>query len=427
MPEPLVCEDTSLDRLLEKVNQTPGARILYQDTVRRGGVLGFFAREVHRVAYLADPAATGLPAADRVEPVLDLLAADEVPTALDGPAATEVGPVLDVLAGLDSWAEAPADPLAALLAEADADEAAASAGTGVDFAAVLRQYLPDPAEGNDAVAVSTPVPSNPVPSGWPELSPDGSLGEPMVGPAEFVTDQPLAPVTSITGRGEGARERLELLVQLRQVGVPVSINPAAGVPNVYQALEEIVEQLPEPAPLPNRAGQVLAIAGDATPALRAAEATARLLRQPADQIVVAGLAEADAPGLRRLNGRRQAARLRREAAEADLPLIVVVATDGAGPEDTWAADLLDALRPDLTWAVLDARWKSEDCLAALQRFGVVQALVVHGAELSASPATVWDLDLPLALLDERRPSRVGWLSLLIRLVGREVSSHRASA
>ena len=59
MPEPLVCEDTSLTRLMETVQKTPGARILYQDTVRRGGVLGFFAREVHRVAYVADAAAGG--------------------------------------------------------------------------------------------------------------------------------------------------------------------------------------------------------------------------------------------------------------------------------------------------------------------------------------------------------------------------------
>src|SRR3954453_22376633 len=63
MPEPLVSEDTSLTRLLETVYQTPGAQILYQDTVRRGGVLGFFAREVHRVAYLAGEQTT-----DDVEP-----------------------------------------------------------------------------------------------------------------------------------------------------------------------------------------------------------------------------------------------------------------------------------------------------------------------------------------------------------------------
>src|SRR3954451_16539747 len=70
MPEPLVCEDISLTRLLETVHKTPGARILYQDTVRRGGVLGFFAREVHRVAYLAEEQVTD-PAADATTPIED--------------------------------------------------------------------------------------------------------------------------------------------------------------------------------------------------------------------------------------------------------------------------------------------------------------------------------------------------------------------
>ena len=58
MPEPLVSEDSDLGRLMQTVHSQAGARILYQDTVRRGGVLGFFAREVHRVAYqVPEPAA----------------------------------------------------------------------------------------------------------------------------------------------------------------------------------------------------------------------------------------------------------------------------------------------------------------------------------------------------------------------------------
>ena len=61
MPEPLVCEDSSLTRLMETVNETPGARILYQDTVRRGGVFGFFAREVHRVAYIGEGESVEIP------------------------------------------------------------------------------------------------------------------------------------------------------------------------------------------------------------------------------------------------------------------------------------------------------------------------------------------------------------------------------
>src|SRR4051812_25369656 len=51
MPGPLVCEGPDLERLLAEVHGQPGAQILYQDQVRRGGMFGFFAREVHRIAY----------------------------------------------------------------------------------------------------------------------------------------------------------------------------------------------------------------------------------------------------------------------------------------------------------------------------------------------------------------------------------------
>src|SRR5436305_7065561 len=90
MPEPLVCEDSSLTRLLETVHKTPGARILYQDTVRRGGVFGFFAREVHRVAYLAEQSSQDVerpsqdePAAAETDPIAGLLAAAEAAEAAE--------------------------------------------------------------------------------------------------------------------------------------------------------------------------------------------------------------------------------------------------------------------------------------------------------------------------------------------------------
>ena len=70
MNEPLVCEDTDLDRLLETIRTEHGdaADILYQDSVRRGGMMGFFAQEVHRVVYrVADPANASGPDEDAAE------------------------------------------------------------------------------------------------------------------------------------------------------------------------------------------------------------------------------------------------------------------------------------------------------------------------------------------------------------------------
>lgn len=430
MPEPLVCEDSDLTRLMETVQETPGAQILYQDTVRRGGLLGFFAREVHRVAYVAagDTAELSGPAgqagAHRGSDYSELLAmADSVSDASEGRPAPWTSTGGDPIPP----AETEISPFAALLAEADAEEADVNvgrhrSGEGTDFASILSRYTTT----GDPAAEAGPTPALPMSTPAPMPSP-----APMPTPAGLeLTGDGLAGVTPINGGGAQARERLELLMQLRQVGVPVSVNPGTEVRGLYQALEEILDQLPEPVMLPTGPGQLLAIVGEAVPALRAARATAKLLRLPMDDIVVAGLDEDAASGLRRVNGRRQAARLRQEISDGDLPGIVVVAIDGAGADDTahaWANDLLAALRPDQSWAVIDARWKPEDCHGVLQRLLPVQALVVHGAELSASPASVWDLELPLALLDDRRPSTFVWLSLLLRLVGPAPQRHRATA
>jgi hypothetical protein len=214
------------------------------------------------------------------------------------------------------------------------------------------------------------------------------------------------------------------------VGVPVSVNPRADTHSLYEALENILEELPAPAAPPRGAGEVLAIVGESGAALQAAHTCAAMLRIPRTQIRIAGLpeqagAELDNP---RISGQAEALRLRTELSRADLPSIVVVATDSteAGADDPWAAEMLAALRPTAVWAVVDARWKTEDSRAELDRLGRVDALVVHSAQLSASPASVWDLDLPLGLLDGRAASTFAWTGLLFRLL-RGAARHRASA
>jgi uncharacterized protein (DUF2237 family) len=387
MPEPLVCEDISLTRLLETVHKTPGARILYQDTVRRGGVLGFFAREVHRVAYLAEEQVSE-PAADSTAPI-------------DDPVALAQSPI----AGLLASAEAAEDRLH------QAAEPVEPAG--VDFASLLRRYVdqPEAADTEPQPEVATPA-TRPV-----------SLAYRSDDAAET-----LAGVTSLGFRGRDARGRMELLLQLRQVGVPVSLNPGAGVQNPYEALQDVLEQLPAPAELPTGAGELIVLVGEGAAAIRAARTISRMLRLRLGSIVAAGTDSVVGGPIRRISSSAEAALLRDELAAASTPGVLAIATDGAGTdaEDPWPAAMLAALRPAAVWAVVDARWKSEDSQAQLGRLPRVDGLVVHSAELSASPASVWELDLPIGLLDDRRPSGFIWLGMLIRLLGGS-PRHRATA
>ncbi len=399
MPEPLVCEDSDLARLMETVHSQPGARILYQDTIRRGGVLGFFAREVHRVAYDVQPELAGI---DAIQP-------------LPG---------------------APVDlAMADLLASADAIESAANTGPdgeAPEFAELLHRLtrMPElPLEASSAGVVEEAA-AEPAtePAAEPAAEPARPAREPL---ASVAFEEPQPELASVTPFGRtDARNRLDLLMQLRQVGVPVSVNPRGEAHSLYQALEEILEELPAPVSPPRRAGEVLAIVGDSAHAIQAARHCAGMLRIPETGIGVAGLAAESAAALDlcHISGIAEAQRLRADLRLADTPSVVVIATDSATaePEDPWAAELLAALCPTAAWAVVDARWKTEDSVAFLAGLPGIDALVVQGAQLSTSPASVWDLDLPLALLDGRTPTTFAWTGLLLRLLGTD-ARHRASA
>lgn len=437
MPEPLVCEDSDLERLMDTVRSHPGARVLYQDTIRRGGVLGFFAREVHRVAYdVPAPATATLEPAAEGEAEGDQLSFDTVDL-------SDIAADLSILAATEDWGTpsytgSEVDgAMADLLASADAIESAVNSGSDAaspEFEALLRKlttiadlpfdqgYSPkQPAEDDSSTPAERQLSREPLAS----VPPIEQLAS--VPPIE----QPEAELATVTPFGRpDARNRLELLLQLRQVGVPVSVNPRGEAHGIYQALEEILDELPSPASAPRRAGEVLAIVGESTAAIQAARSCARTLRIPAERIGVAGLAveEATAFGLRYFSGPADVQRARDELEAFDTPSVVVIATDAAtnDPDDPWVGDVVAAMCPTATWAVVDARWKIEDSRAYLDRLVGVDALVVHSAQLSVSPASVWDLDLPLGLLDGRPPTTFAWTGLLLGLLGTD-ARHRASA
>lgn len=434
MAEPLVCEDSKLDRLLSTVASKPGARILYQDRVRRGGIFGFFTKEVHRVAYEL----TG----DTTQPTASV-------DLVSNPDDTGPTPSTEVdSAELDSAAAG----LEQLLASADALETCANDVPPTptqDFAAVLSALAAtapsrgDTAPSDNAVAAPEPSTAQPTATSQPVPAAQPVVARALIDVASLRGDRIEAgglrdasvPRTEHTARPD-ARARLDLLMQLRQIGVPVSVNPRGEAHTLYEALEEILTELPAPAEPPRAAGSVLALVGDAIPTLTAARTVAATLRIPESTVAVAGLSElvtgavesAAGVGYRVPGGASETGRLRTELMLSESPSIVVLATDGAdaNPHDPWVVDTLAALRPSTVWAVLDARWKIEDCRALLGRLGRVDGIVVHSAQLSGSPASVWDLDVPVALLDGRPATTFAWAGLLLSRLGAD-ARHRATA
>ena len=88
----------------------------------------------------------------------------------------------------------------------------------------------------------------------------------------------------------------------------------------------------------------------------------------------------------------------------------VIATDNPEADH---GEIVRALAPDAFWAHVDATRKPADTAMALARLGTPTALVITGAQRTASPATVWELGVPAALLDHRPATPSAWAVLLL--------------
>jgi hypothetical protein len=209
---------------------------------------------------------------------------------------------------------------------------------------------------------------------------------------------------------------LTLRRQLLEVGVPVDRVPTTAV-HSYAAVEALVRGL-DPAPaLPSRPGEILVLAGPARDVMAAVESV--LVANPG-MFGTTWAYGCPAPlGARRAMGSvrtigtaDEAAEVARTArADSDGPTLVAVATDTA-PTGT-AIEVLSAIDADAVWAAVDATRKPADTRRMLHALAEPDAIVVTNAELSASPATVWELGRPIALVDGRPSTGPSWAVLLL--------------
>jgi len=162
---------------------------------------------------------------------------------------------------------------------------------------------------------------------------------------------------------------------------------------------------------------VIVIAGPAADAVRAAcQLAGRLRLDPAAIRLAASTAMPDVStelivhGWQATDLAEQLRRLRTG------PTIVVVATDEQGGEEAhhrWAAGIVAALAPDQLWLVVDATQKPTDSYALLSGTVGFDALIITGAARTTSPASVWQLHTPIAMLEGRPATAGSWAVLLI--------------
>ena len=363
MSETLYVEGPDPDVLLERIREEYGAAacVISQKPVRRGGMFGFFSRELVGITYQVAVEDLPVVPADDGFALSDLL--DRADSS-DGPPAASI-----------------ADP---------------------DFAQVLAALTGLPASPAEPPVV-LPAPELPAP---PVRDEDRT--------PPYVAHRPSVPARpKQSARAVAAHTRLGMLAELREVGVPVPMTPEAGETSLYRAIEQVIDQLPAAPPPPSRAGEILILAGPLDVARVIARDLARQLHIPVRAVWIAGHAVTSKQAI---YGPQTAAQRAAEMRSADIPSLVVVSTDGsdafADDRPSWAAQVIAALQPDAVWAVVDATRKAEDSRSDLEGLGPIDALALHSAARTASPATVWDLDIPVALLDGRPASAGVWAALL---------------
>lgn len=387
MPETLYVEGPGRDEVIARIRNDFGYTATITDVkrIRRGGVLGFFAREFTSVAFhLNEPAAAEL---EPAEPVLD-------------PEPDSPPPTLEELLERADEADGDGRPSAAAAVRpspaAPAEPARTMSSDDV-FAELLAQIV---AAEEESVAESV---TEAAPTEAPEAPVDAAD---LIVRARPTHPEPRRPAES------SARVRLEMISELRSVGVPVAIGPDEGETNLYRAIEQIVEGLPPAPAAPSRAGDVVVLAGTADQLDAAVPIIAKLARASSTAVWRAG---AQLSGERTLNGPAEAAQRALEMRTALTASVVVVelerARSAAEPFD-WSAQVIAAVAPTALWVAVDAGRKTEDVRAELAHLGPIDALIVSGVADTSSPATVWDLDLPIAIVDGRPATRGTWSGLL---------------
>jgi hypothetical protein len=409
---------------------------------RRGGVGGFFAREVF-VASLTPPPGSEPPRgrASRAEPgkanrvrrrspVVDGTKATSVPGPVrQQPQDQTIGPE-DHLFGL---VEATSDQVSLgslaipdeafdeVLAEAEATLARETEGAPPSTA------IPTPqATVTDQAGVDQPLaPADELAEGGPDPTADAGVRLPELpegnhlahesaalpatagparktpGPKPKAARKPPTRRQTTAGKAQPhdrPAQIPDLRLGLRGLGVPDSYLPRGRRPSLDQ-LAGALATLPTPPSLPTRAGAVVAIVGSDSDAERTLGVVVQQLSLGRrDVIRPVGQAQAEADRLGRQIARRRAG--------GRTSLVAVRAVPGV-PLPPEASDLLEQAAPDYVLAAVGAHCKRVDVEHWINGLPAVHALALWDLSGTRTPAELLGL-LPVAFVDGRPSSSLGW-------------------
>jgi len=309
----------------------------------------------------------------------------------------------------DAVPRVPDEPPSFIRLGADPWPVPAAPGGGPD---VLRQPA---APRQPTVPVRAPVSERP---GGAHQS--AAAQHPVVTQAEHARPhpQPRPP-----GRGElHLDESAALVARAMRLGVPAEVlEDAFDAPTVYRRLLSWVESRP-PAPLMVPApGQVIAVVGELSAAMRVARTLSFELGVDPSGIHLAVPATSsghDVPVGQLLSDPADIAVRRHRWRQSSGSTIVVVEAALPPAARAWVSSVLSALAPTFTWAVAQASTKVADVVSWAAVIGEVDAVALENVPATGDPAASLAGPLPIGLLDGRRASVSRWMAMLTMEGGR---------
>lgn len=385
-------EGPRLEDLLSRIQQDhgPAARILAADKSRRGGVGGFFAKEIYEVTVEVE-----------VEETLDayVSAAAEAPSpAAPAIAAASVAPEAEpAAAGPDEWIEDDWTPgIASPVVDGLHPPAHLDVTEGrEEFAALLARLVAEADGDGDGRSQVDLTAASPDPAPDPDPAAPGHSHEPalpVVGPV----------VSSTHHAGPSASDRRPL----------TRPDLGAGPVVLDRLLDQAASRLAPAPPVPRRG--LVCVVGPRLDATRAAVALARAEGQlPEDVIIVPSRANDQLPPELVATFVDQWRRQRSARPEMSGPVFVVIELCPVLDGYRWVNGVLASLRPAQIRLAATARWVLREIDNVRASAAIPDVLDVYDVSELTEPDRLLEAGVPVATVDSSPSSVAAWAAILL--------------
>ncbi|WP_433371136.1 hypothetical protein ACQPZX_46850 [Actinoplanes sp. CA-142083] len=209
---------------------------------------------------------------------------------------------------------------------------------------------------------------------------------------------------------------------LMSVGMPEPMARQITGADTYAGVLSVLAARPSAPNIPDGPGEILVLAGDLNLGVHIGRHLLDQIGVPENHLLLAADSTAGT-GLHssRLISNQLAAESRAEKLHnADQSWVVVMDAPVGGTDPLWVNEMCDAIGATAVWAIVDATRKTADTARHLRTLGEVEALVVHSVEITADPASVLGLDLPIYSLDGKSATPHVWAAMLCARIATDV-------